>query len=568
MTIAGIVGTGLKTILSPVTSLAAGATNSLASAGLNAIGSWVLDGTESALRTVAHVIGTATAPNLESTWFGSAYWRVAGLATLLTMPFLFAAAVQALVRSDLGLLARSAFVYMPLSLIAVGLAAPLTMLLLAATDQMSAAVSAVGIEGGASFLDSAAAAAAGYAAVDGSPFFAVVIGLFALMAALALAVEMLIREAAVYVVVLMLPLGFAAMVWPARRIWATRLIELLVSLILSKFVIVAVLSLAGAAFANGSTGGISKLLVAMTLVLLSVFAPWTLMRILPFTEVAAGAAGALRRELPAMGYKEAANAARGMVDPAQGLAAKLGGSVTGESDESDGKQSPLKGFVEPRPSAGGYGAGGYGPGGYGYGYGSPSAAGYADAGAAASDASADAWEDTDGAFLGAGEAASGPSTGGGADAARALGAGAGPGSGGDPGDRGGSGGGGLGAGAGSGGGGDAGADSSVSGDAGAGHDAGAGGSPARIGGTGSEPAAGSRLDGMDAHWAHDWEPHGLDTDVIRDGLLFTPPGADEPVSSLDWLRSDTDGASQPDGAMPANDATAGVDPYDGTDGLS
>ena len=55
------------------------------------------------------------------------------------------------------------------------------------------------------------------------------------------------REAAVYVVVLMLPLAFAALVWPARRIWAVRAVELLVALILSKFAIVAVLSLGGAA---------------------------------------------------------------------------------------------------------------------------------------------------------------------------------------------------------------------------------------------------------------------------------------------------------------------------------
>ena len=64
---------------------------------------------------------------------------------------------------------------------------------------------------------------------------------------------MLIREAAVYVVVLMLPLAFAAFVWPARRIWAIRMVELLTALILSKFAVVAVLSLAGAAF--GATGG-------------------------------------------------------------------------------------------------------------------------------------------------------------------------------------------------------------------------------------------------------------------------------------------------------------------------
>jgi hypothetical protein len=120
------------------------------------------------------------------------------------------------------------------------------------------------------------------------------------MAALGLALELLVRAAAVYVVVLMLPLAFAAMVWPARRVWATRMVELLVSLILSKFVIVAVLSLAAAAFASSGTG-ISQLLTAMALLVLSTFAPWTLMRILPFTEVAAGAAGLLRHELPQAG---------------------------------------------------------------------------------------------------------------------------------------------------------------------------------------------------------------------------------------------------------------------------
>ena len=53
--------------------------------------------------------------------------------------------------------------------------------------------------------------------------------------------ELLMREAAVYVIVLMLPLVFAALVWPARRVWAVRAVELLVALILSKFAIVAVL---------------------------------------------------------------------------------------------------------------------------------------------------------------------------------------------------------------------------------------------------------------------------------------------------------------------------------------
>ena len=293
-TLGGVAHNPLTGAASSVVSDVAGSAASLA---LQGISSWVLNGTKGALEEVATAIGSTTAPNLESTWFSTTYWRVAALAAMLTIPFLCAAAVQAVARGDLALLARSAFGYLPLSVLGVSLAAPVTMLLLAATDQMSAVVSASAATGGARFLDHAAQIAGGLAvSTGGSPFFAVVVGLLAVMAALALAIELLIRAAAVYVVVLMLPLAFAALVWPARRVWAARLVELLVSLVLSKFVIVAVLSLAAAAF-TGGTPGIGELLVAMSLILLSTFAPWALMRILPFTELAAGAAGILHSEL-------------------------------------------------------------------------------------------------------------------------------------------------------------------------------------------------------------------------------------------------------------------------------
>ena len=206
---------------------------------VSALGERSLHGCSTAPRRrcwqVASTIGATTAPNLDSTWFSSTYWRVAALAAMLTVPFLCAAAVQALARSDLALLARSVFGYLPLSLIGVSLAAPLTMLLLAATDQMSAAVSATGRSTEVpAFSIRRRTPPTTWPAIGGGPFFAVIIGLFAMMAALALAVELLVRAAAVYVVVLMLPLAFAAMVWPARRMWATRLVELLVSLILAR----------------------------------------------------------------------------------------------------------------------------------------------------------------------------------------------------------------------------------------------------------------------------------------------------------------------------------------------
>ncbi len=327
-----------KVATDPVTSIVKAAGGTVASAGLHAIGSWVLDGTRAALQEVAGVIGTATAPNLESTWFSSTYWRVAALAALLTVPFLCAAAVQAVARADLALLAKSAFGYLPLALLAVSLAAPLTMLLLSATDQMSATVSAGAVDNGANFLDQTAAAVGAASVLDGSPFLAVVVGLFTIMAALALATELLIREAAVYVVVLMLPLAFAALVWPARRIWAVRIVELLASLILSKFVIVAVLTLAAAPFANGSGTTISQVLMAMSLVMLATFSPWALMRILPFTELAAGAAGMLRRESHGAALDVGSQAAGGsawVMDIAERMRTQSGQALAGSGPGVD-----------------------------------------------------------------------------------------------------------------------------------------------------------------------------------------------------------------------------------------
>ena len=121
-----------------------------------------------------------------------------------------------------------------------------------------------------------------------STFIAFFIGLLTVAATLTLWVELLIRAAAVYVIVLMLPVFFAALVWPARRVWAVRASRLLVALILSKFAIVAVLSLGGSGHRPGRAAGRAGALAGATLVLLAAFSPWALLRLLPLHELAAG----------------------------------------------------------------------------------------------------------------------------------------------------------------------------------------------------------------------------------------------------------------------------------------
>jgi len=262
---------------------------------LAAVVAWVVGGASYVLHETSHVLGATTSPQLTSTWFSATYWRVAGIAALLTLPFLFAAAVQALVRSDLSLLVRSALGYLPLALIAVGLAAPVTMLLLAASDELSAMVSSAAGDRSARFLDHAIGLLGSVSAVIDAPFVVLMIALVTIAGALSLWIELLIREAAVYVIVLMLPLAFAAFVWPARRIWAIRAVELLIALILSKFAIVAVLALGGAALTQSATHSVTGLLAGGVLLALSAFAPWALFRLIPFTELASGATAAVRQ---------------------------------------------------------------------------------------------------------------------------------------------------------------------------------------------------------------------------------------------------------------------------------
>jgi len=354
--VTGSPGGAVRTVVGGVVKTAVGdAAGTLVSTattaiGLAAIGVWVVGGAQGVLHDTAAALGATTSPELRSTWFSATYWRMAAIAAVLTLPFLFAAAVQALIRSDLGLLVRAAFGYLPAAMLAIAIVAPLTMLLLAASDQMSSWISSAAGNASSDFLTRAGDAVVGLSALTSSPFLAFLIGLFLIGAAFALWVELLLREAAVYVIVLMLPLAFAALVWPTRRIWAVRAVEVLVALILSKFAIVAVLSLGGAALDAGTGhGGVAQLMAGAVLILLAAFSPWALLRLVPLAEVAAGAAGPLRGELRP--GREAVDRSIGRAMGAEDALTRLAARMRddGGADAGDAPTRPRPAPPQPAP---------------------------------------------------------------------------------------------------------------------------------------------------------------------------------------------------------------------------
>lgn len=325
----GHFGSAIKTIFG------GGGSESTASTalGLAAMVTWVVAGAQFSISETTKVLGETTKPQLSTTWFSSAYWRIAGIAALLTLPFLFAAAIQALLRSDLTLLTRATFGYLPLALLAVGIAAPVTMLLLAATDQLCAVVSSAA---GAASPHFDLAHLSGAIVVGAAPFLRFLVAVVTTACAIVLWLELTVREAAVYVIVLMMPLAFAALVWPSRRMWALRSVELLMALILSKLAIVAVLELGGAALDQLGHHGLAGVMAGLSgtaLLLIAALSPWAVLRLVPMAELASGAVDSLRASAAA-NYRQADPERKGAEHKLVELAAGLTAWMRAEADDA------------------------------------------------------------------------------------------------------------------------------------------------------------------------------------------------------------------------------------------
>jgi hypothetical protein len=376
----GTVGTGVAGAAGSILSQAAGfGVGSV----LDALGSWVSAGATFLLAQLGSVLGATTAIDLGASWFTAHYGTMAALAGVIIVPLLLLGIVQAIVRQSTAMLLRSVLMNVPLAILLTAVAVKLVALGLAVTDAMSAAVSrGAGLDAG-HFLGTVTLALSGGspAGQPSAPGFVLFLGGVAVVfGALMVWIELLLRSAAVYVAVLFLPLALASLAWPSIAHWCRRLVDTLVALVLGKFVIVAVLSLASGALAGGTGstpagahpsagapgGGFAAVLGGAALLLLAAFAPWALFRLLPFLE--AGAVGHLEglshraRQTATAPVKSLAHAAMSTAAAGSlaGAAAGSMGRATGATGSTGGALSP-GGSIAPEPGGGPRPGGGQGP---------------------------------------------------------------------------------------------------------------------------------------------------------------------------------------------------------------
>lgn len=333
---------------------------------------WVTNAAVWVTGKVGSLIDATTTPDVQAEWFAGQYRAMIEVAGLLALPMLLLALIQAVWRQDLWILLRSALGYLPMAFIFAGAAIVATQLLVSITDGLAATV-VQGLGGGSGNLLQSVGDAYKNALDDTSagavPLFGVFLGAIILaIGAFALWLEMVIRDAAIYVALFFLPLTFVAMIWPATSRWARRLVEFLVAVILAKFVIVAILGLASAAITQtslaqpGDGSVFERMIAGAALLVLAAWSPFGLLRLIPMMEIAAasvvgqraalsGAAGSAGVHSPASYMRQAMDRqSRASTSPAHSGVPRTvyGPSTAPEGGEATASQTTTREYASAR----------------------------------------------------------------------------------------------------------------------------------------------------------------------------------------------------------------------------
>jgi hypothetical protein len=288
------------------TSLAAQAAGSV----LESVGSGLAQASSWLVGQVLELILHTTEPSTGGKWFGAEMRLMERVSLLVVLPVLMVATIGAVLRQDGRRLFRIWGVGLPLALFAGLAGSQLTEWGLDCADSLTAVVIGSHAQ---TFGEQYTRALAG-AVVSTDPLFVgIILSLLTITGAMLLWLELVVRSAGVYVATFFMPLALVGYIWPATVGMARRAIEILVSLILAKFVIVASLSLGLAALVGG---GVDATVSGAAILLVAAFAPFALLRLVPVVEASAIAhlEGMSRRPARAVG-RTATSAANAQTHP-------------------------------------------------------------------------------------------------------------------------------------------------------------------------------------------------------------------------------------------------------------
>jgi hypothetical protein len=263
-------------LASPVNCVTSESLTGVGGSIISAVASWVTGDAHTWLTATGALMAQTTAPHVVTSYVQQEYVRVASVSPFIALLALLASVVHGMCRNDGASLVRHTATFLPLGIMITLVAPTLAKLVLRLADGLAAAVS-----GDVASQLSVASDQLATTAPTASMF---AITALCLLAALALWVELILRNIVLALLLCTMPLVVAALVWsPARRV-AGRVVEAFVAVALSKVAVVLALSLGLSGLA--SSEGASVVVGGATLAL-AAFAPYLVLRIVPFASHAA-----------------------------------------------------------------------------------------------------------------------------------------------------------------------------------------------------------------------------------------------------------------------------------------
>ncbi len=224
-------------------------------------------------------------PQLRASWFAGPIFRMLPAVEIVALTALLIAAILAVLQGDATAIMRSIVLYLPLTALFAGGELQFTGLLLGAAQGLSGWIYfAFATSGQAG--DNLHGAAASLLAPGVPTLIGVAVAVAYLVFALLLWLELALRVAAIYMVVAILPFGFALALLRSGRKMLFRLLEVLLGLIFVKVVIALGLGISSAIASFAHLTNFTLVVVATASLVLCVLSPFAVLRLLVAIDVA------------------------------------------------------------------------------------------------------------------------------------------------------------------------------------------------------------------------------------------------------------------------------------------
>jgi hypothetical protein len=315
---------------------------------MNTLASWMIGAATQITVFVSREMQQTTTPQLESAWYLTQFRPMADLGAALSLLVAMIGLASAAIRRSPEALAAT-LVGMVRAGLGTALVIPLTVIGLGIADQISSAVLTASPH---AFWATIAHAwgTKGFGGF-GSSALAMLIALIEVFAGIFVWLELIVRDAAIYVIPLFFAASLAAAIWPVLSAWPGRLARLLLLFVILKPVALIVLSLAGGAaaaglsFSGGVSGSVGTILAAIVIFALAAFAPWALMYLLAADAETAYMAAGLRA------------ATGSAVMDKDGRSARSGGGLRNLASQNEGTGGGQASGGGGSPGSGGSGGG-------------------------------------------------------------------------------------------------------------------------------------------------------------------------------------------------------------------